>query len=590
MKKLLIIPFLCCCICYAQNSAPLLNRNKASLIFVADRLSMETDIGEVARAYLLKKMNELNHPNAGLTLLHDIRSSFGRHLLYQQTFQGIDVYQSDVKINLDNTGNVLSIANNLQPAAAFPDASFPSTALPAGARPCWYFDGNAMIPSYVLRAKNENGHAMDVLYTTGGTLVNQRVLDLFNRQDTTVKAKVFNPDPLTTAHKIYNDSNGAWSNHHDSDISYLNAQRQDVDLLLTLENDTFKMANQYAVIRELEAPAVAPYYSLTPSFTFSRSQNAFKEEMVLYHISQYRRYLHSIGYDSVANYQLAVDAHASQQLPDNSRFSFSNTDPALFFGIGGVPDPEDADVITHEYTHAVVFSIAPNSTDGPERLAFEEGNADFMATQYSKNISEFNWRWVFNFDGFPWAGIDSGGRNCNSPAVYTPPLDADYYKNSQIWSSMLNDISLDVGRDVTTKLVLGSAYSYINNMTMQDAATLLVQADSVLYGKMHFVQVKRRLQQRHFDVSVSTKEVQAFRGDLQFLNSSGFANGTGDLEISTWRKGAMNIHVYDVRGTLIQNFSCEYSANLSPSAFGPGIYFIVVQHPSGSGAFKVVRY
>jgi hypothetical protein len=76
---------------------------------------------------------------------------------------------------------------------------------------------------------------------------------------------------------------------------------------------------------------------------------------------------------------IRVDPTAYQG-QDQSRFSYSNSNPALFFGTGGVPDAEDADVVIHEYSHGIFYFIAPNSLGSLQRLAIEEAN-------YVKNMS-----------------------------------------------------------------------------------------------------------------------------------------------------------------------------------------------------------
>lgn len=162
----------------------------------------------------------------------------------------------------------------------------------------------------------------------------------------------------------------------------------------------------------------------------------------------------------------------------------------MYFGTGGVPDAEDADVIIHEYTHGINYFLAPNTVDGNERLAVEEANCDFMACQYSKAISNYNWRWVFNWDGHNqyWSG-----RDANSSNVYPKDLSTDFYTSSLIWSSMLNDLSDDLGREIITRILFNSIYSYANNMSMQDAANLLVQSDSILFGNAHFNILKTKV-------------------------------------------------------------------------------------------------
>ena len=71
--------------------------------------------------------------------------------------------------------------------------------------------------------------------------------------------------------------------------------------------------------------------------------------MAYFHIDRMQRYLQGLGFANVVHRSIPVNLHATAE--DNS--FYSPTTRALNFGDGGVDDAQDADVISHEYGHAI---------------------------------------------------------------------------------------------------------------------------------------------------------------------------------------------------------------------------------------------
>jgi len=200
--------------------------------------------------------------------------------------------------------------------------------------------------------------------------------------------------------------------------------------------------------------------------------------------------MQSLGFTNLVDYQIGVDAHALNG-DDQSIFS-SNS---LLFGEGGVDDAEDADVIIHEYGHAILSSAAPGTWSGFERQSLEEGLGDYLATSYSRDINPFNWQNMFSWDGHNpfW-----NGRNTASTKLYPTDLGFDMHLASEIWSSALMQIWGDIGRTTTDQILLQSLYSYAAGMTMVDAAYLFLQADSLLNGGVNYCVIYQRFEDRGF--------------------------------------------------------------------------------------------
>lgn len=519
--------------------------------------------------WLLQSQNNLE--------LNAMRTSkVGHHLLFTQTHQGLPVYGATCKVNIGLNQNLLSIFNGFEPIYTILNLPASAHSNPA-IQWCWFKQNNEWQLAQRKLIQNDFNEVEEfILSAKDGSTLQQKVLDLNVRRDTLVRTKVFNPDPLTSAQKEYGE-NGLYLNNNGANTAELAAELKDKFVTLTWQNDTFYPWSPYVTIRDLESPVQPVFNSTAANFDFNRSNSQFREMNCLYHIETFRKYLAQIGlpFTDMAPIDLDPTAYSGQ---DQSRFSYSVSNPALYFGTGGVPDAEDADVIIHEYTHYLNFYLAPNTVNGNERLAVEEANCDFMACMHSKAVSNFNWRRIFNWDGFNeyWAGRDG-----NSNATYPKDLSTDFYRSSLIWSSMLNDISEDIGRDVLTRLLLQSVYSYANNMSMQQAVNLLVQADSLLYNYGNLTELRANMEARGFAVTGLPNQS---KGDLgvNILNSAAFAEGIASLKIESNSGEKLKYSIYNVQGYLFEESEVFLpQIEINPNTLPSGLYFINLSNEKG---------
>ncbi|RMD97392.1 MAG: hypothetical protein D6812_15385, partial [Deltaproteobacteria bacterium] len=144
-----------------------------------------------------------------------------------------------------------------------------------------------------------------------------------------------------------------------------------VDLCAPAVSGAYKPACQAA-----DPDGTPPY-----EFDFTRGDDRFEEVVVYYAIDSLQRYIQeTLGFDDVNN--RPISAHAHYYGADNSFYSPSNK--ALHFGDGGVDDSEDADVILHEYGHAIHDDQVPGWGPGytTEQRAIGEGFSDFLAGMF----------------------------------------------------------------------------------------------------------------------------------------------------------------------------------------------------------------
>ena len=366
----------------------------------------------------------------------------------------------------------------------------------------------------------------EVIIDNEGKVLYQKDLNRYFRpfiQDSLVSASVFMPDPLTTAGVTYGSP---YIDSSDSDVSELNAERVNVNITVDFTNDTFRLISPYVKIRELSSPSTTETYSTSPSFNYTRSQQEFEDVNAYYHINVFQQYMQSLGFTNLVNYQIGVDAHALNG-QDQSIFQ----SPNILFGEGGVDDAEDADVIIHEYGHAILASAAPGTWSGFERQALEEGFGDYLATSYSRDINPFNWQDMFSWDGHNpfW-----NGRTTASTKLYPTDLGSDYHLAGEIWSSALMQIWEDIGRTTTDQILLQSLYSYAAGMTMTDAAYLFLQADSSLNSGANITPICSRFSERGLLTSpnAGTDQTVSYDADTIYLNGS-VTGATGGIWSTT---------------------------------------------------------
>lgn len=452
---------------------------------------------------------DLKRQDVALVLQHDIPSPGGRHLTFEQTFSGFPVFHSQVKVNLDNHNRIKSVFDNSWNTSGWNTAALKLAldnldvpSITSHFRNMHSGDKTDMRSRKVIAVLDDTPVALaeielwDNITNEHELLLADNSFNIFLRRDLnsyhsseTAAALVFIPDPLTTAKVEYG---APYIDDNDSNVAVLNSQRLAADIEVTDDNGIYLLENQYVRIAEFSAPDVPPVTSLSPLFEFTRAQSGFEDVNAFYHLTQYQNYVVSLGFSYLASLQLSVDAHALNGA-DQSMFTDHVLGPRLFFGEGGVDDAEDADVIVHENGHALSFRAAPNTNVGSERTAVDEGLCDYLAASYSHAIDTFRWKDVFSWDGHNeyW-----NGRVTSTQKTYPDNLQSSIHANGEIYSSALTRIFEELGRETTDKLLLQSLFGLAANMSMKDAAMLLYDADTSLYGGANFCVIYNALLSR----------------------------------------------------------------------------------------------
>ena len=599
----LLLPFLC----HAQKwvdvneSVAAIDGKRAISVPTTALLGNDAD---AIRTFLLNSLDNLKDHRSGLLLEDRTISPKGTHYRFSQTVNGRRVFRGSVKVNLATDGRVLSLFDHTFSIPEAVDPDFPDhTAYHEGLRvhynadtdngklhlydlsEVYYAHEGELRPSIRLEVVEKTDRYYELVLNEDARVIYQNDLLSYSapaETDSTVTLWVFNPDPLTTAAQTYG---APYTDNSDQDVLELNAERVAVQTSVTLENDTFFLRNAYASVEEFSLPSSNLSFSLTPEFNYTRAEDGFEDVNTYYHINYFQGYIRSLGFTNLVDYPIAIDAHALGG-SDNSNFNPGFSPPRLSFGEGGVDDAEDADVIIHEYGHAIMHSAAPGTNNGTERKTLDEAVGDYFASSYSRYLNNFAWSNVFSWDGHNefW-----NGRSSISPDHYPEDLDNSIYSDADIWSATLMQIWEDIGREATDAIMLQAAYSFSDGMSMPDAAVLFIQADELLFGGANFIPIRQRMFDRGlvpWDVGIDENHAQQHFG---LFNSVGFANGSGNVKVTSDR--SFTADLYNTIGQLLLTETSNSGIfKLSGEGLDAGVYLLKVEDDKQQQTFKLVKH
>lgn len=457
------------------------------------------------QALLAPWVAPLQSSAVGLAAVQDIASAGGRHLSFCQTVLEKPVYQALVKLNLYPDGRVLSVTNQTHAIPADLPLFSPNEAHQTAENwlidkpltvlqqePTWFVSGQVWYPAVRVHWKNPtDGEVAETILDTrtGQVLFENSYVYHFAPPppDTLGQALVFLPDPLTTAEQAYG---AAYVDNGDAATTVLDDERIPVPLLdIAVENvpglgSRYSLEGPFVQIVDQFLPLVSPVTTADGNFFFNRSQSGFEDVMTYYHLDAYQRYVQALGFSGLVDFPLRADAHGYTS--DQSSFTGNGLNSVLRFGEGGVDDAEDADVIIHEYGHALSYFAATGTNSGEERRGLDEGLCDYFAASISRALSPFRWQEVFTWDGHNefWPG-----RSAAIPNTYANLNVFSFYDYGELWATAMMDLYAIVGREVADRLQLQELYFNVPNSTLLEAAQFVLDADTLLYGGSHTVEI-----------------------------------------------------------------------------------------------------
>jgi hypothetical protein len=231
-----------------------------------------------------------------------------------------------------------------------------------------------------------------------------------------------------------------------------------------------------------------PAFSPTNTFAYTRHADQFEQVMAYFWVNQAQEYLQSLGFGSTlppANMQ-QQSVRIDQYGADNSFFNDARHFD-IRFGKGGVDDAEDAEVIVHEYGHAVHAAQVPGFGSSLDAGSIGESFGDYLSVTVGLAAAK-QYGWPVKTDGACVADWDSVSYTSTDPHCLRR-LDTDrtvddrtgeVHADGEIWSRALWDIrNAYVGLGKTTAAwdttLIDSQFGYAADTSFSAAAKATYQ-------------------------------------------------------------------------------------------------------------------
>ena len=451
--------------------------------------TLETSVRQCLNDYC--DLFAMTDPNIELRLVDIQNSLTGRHVRFHQYYNGVEVYGAAISIHTNHSGQIRVIHSNYFPrinisttASFSPDQATDIAIAEAGA-----FDlrkpPRADLVIFPNRNAGQIGDYADAYRLAYRAIIHSRqpvasweyIIDAHTGEplqrrnllrSADGRGSVFNPNPIVALKDFTLMDQG------DSADAIPEEAYTDV-ILPELDGSGF-LDGPYVSTRLTENRANEP----TLEFNYLRDDSRFEEVMVYYHIDAVGRYLKGLGFDFVDNWQIPVNVHFGM-----TRAGFyDDSDGSINFGDAGVDVAEDAEVIVHEYGHAILDRQVPSINKG-EGGAIHEGFSDFLAASFFSAVSDgFSDSIVFE-----WAGSSDpeiATRPVNSNKRYPQDIVGEPHADGQIWSAALWEIFEAIGRDASIRLIVESHFFLLPDAEFVDGASAIFMADQELNGGVNF--------------------------------------------------------------------------------------------------------
>ena len=254
------------------------------------------------------------------------------------------------------------------------------------------------------------------------------------------------------------------------------------------------LTGDYVTIQKAEGGLA---YDRSGRFLYGRADDRFEQVMAYFWITQAQAYLQDLGFGrrlpGIAQEQLKVKVNLKKK--DDSVFNEGKF--LINFGSGGVDDAEDAEVVVHEYGHAVHESQVPGFGKGLDADTIGEGFADYFAISVGLDAAD-EYRWPVRSE-HPYE-VERGWEaeacfaDWDATAVSPAPVKClrrldqsftvadridDIYRDSMIWSGALWRIRQDyeamgLGTKAWDTTMIAAQFDFATDTSFAAAAQAIV--------------------------------------------------------------------------------------------------------------------
>jgi hypothetical protein len=455
-------------------------------LYDIDEEASTGDTRQIAEDFLKRVAGDLQiSPDlSGLKFDQIKESMLGKHVLFQQQHSGRPITGAWVRVDIDPSGKVFNLQSDLLPDKVLAKTRALAAPLVTG-----------------ITADQARAKALDV---TGSTRTAPHTIHSTEEVTYPVDGQ---PTPAWKVIVVSTEPPGEWKVYVDAvsgevlgTVSLLKeacGRVFDPNPVVALNDTTLEDSSPIpdTAYTEVDLPDVdgsghldGPFVSTanTPNrikqddgkFLFKRADQAFKEVMVYFHIDRVQRYIQELGFTNVLNKPIKVNIKG--RTDDNS--DYSPLTKALRFGIGGVDDAEDADIILHEYGHAIQDDQVPGFGASDEGGAMGEGFGDYLAASFFADLKPARLQpCVGSWDAVSYSGDDPPSlRRLDSNKKYPRDLHGEVHDDGEIWSACLWELRAALGGRVADRLVIAHHFLLTPQSGFEDAAKALMTTDQQL--------------------------------------------------------------------------------------------------------------
>jgi len=493
--------------------------------------SQEPDAEAVARAYLARsRLVPIPENVSGLApaqqrsaaaaapaqrdLEHvaTLESRGARHVRFQETEDGIPIFGAQVVVNISkDTDEVGLVSDERQPATvassvrSIEEDEALNIALDAAdieelrdtpeSEAVYYpIDGELYLAwQVILPAIEPLGDWLVIVLAEDGDVA--QVSNIASLDS----GRVFDPNPVATGGPQgvqHCDTTAAESIVDDEYVTRT---------LLGINSGEDQLRGEYV---DLTAPGIVGGYksagqasSASNNYVYDCNDDRFEEVMVYYHIDATQRAFQALGFTGVsAILDEPIPAHAHYYVDCNA--FYSTVDAGLHFGDCGSPGhdtAEDADVIIHEYGHAMHDDQVPGwgigtALEVEEARGIGEGFSDFLAAVMTGSPCIGDWANFGQLSCGGSTGLRTVDNNLNYSSFESCPDNPDgseeEHCTGEIWAGALWALAEALGgdddaRDLALTLVVDSHFYLSPQATFDDGVCAIFAADDDLFDGSH---------------------------------------------------------------------------------------------------------
>jgi Zn-dependent metalloprotease len=410
----------------------------------------------------------------GLRLITTHESVLATHYWYTQTLNGHTVLGGFYARHVSKTTGAETIDDGRVSVSGFAASAAPQIAASqaAGVAPGSVRRNELAVSrdgKLVYSVVSDAGHGSVrtlVDATTGSVLSSE---SLIKNVDGT--GRVFSPNPVATLQNENlvddNDRNSAVP-----DAAYRSVR------LTNLDGSGF-LHGSFATIID---PRGQQARSRTNDFNYNRANDFFEQVMSYYSITEAEKYIQSLGFNDVNNEPQDV---TTTGFKDDNSFYDPEVD-GITFGTGGVDDAEDAEVIWHEYGHAIQDAQVPGFGTTIEAGSIGEGFGDWwamiMSAPVQRDTATTPLACIADWDSVSYTDTTPHCLRRTDENLTVADFNGEVHHDGQVWSRALFDIFRALGRNNSAKLILESQFSYRPDTTMAAAANVTVSTARTLFG------------------------------------------------------------------------------------------------------------